>query len=84
MRPRATLEQLLRASAIAFGAVNSVETFARHPQLRRATVTLASGQTADLVAPPIRHSFEDAQPAFGRVPTLGEHSASIRREFDAG
>lgn len=78
---RAELERRLRAAAIAYGAVNSVATFARHPQLRRAAVTLADGQQAQLVAPPVRHSFEADPPVLGRVPQVGEHSAAIRAEF---
>lgn len=78
---RADLERLLRAASIAYGAVNSVERFARHPQLRRASVTLESGEVAQLVAPPVRHSFEPADAPLGRVPALGEHSRAIRAEF---
>lgn len=80
-RSRAALEPLLRAAAIAYGAVNSVERFADHPQLRRAPVTLEDGAEAHLVAPPVRHSFEPETPHLGRVPALGEHSAAIRAEF---
>jgi itaconate CoA-transferase len=78
---RAELEAQLRRSAIAFGAVSTVPDFAAHPALRRAPVTLSNGETAHLVAPPVRHSFESEEPVFGRVPALGEHSASIRAEF---
>lgn len=80
-RTRADLERLLRAAAIAYGAVNSVADFAAHPQLRRASVTLEDGQQAQLVAPPVRHSFEPETPTFGRVPGVGEHTAAIRAEF---
>lgn len=80
-RNRSQLEKLLRPAAIAYGGVNSVETFAAHPQLRRTTVTLESGDQADLVAAPVIHSFEAKKPRFGRVPSLGEHSAAIRNEF---
>lgn len=78
---RDSLEERLRAAAIAYGGVNSVETFAGHPQLRRTPVTLESGDTAELVAAPVQHSFEPAEPRFGPVPKLGEHSAAIRNEF---
>lgn len=80
-RTRTEMEARLRAAAIAFGAVNSVSDFASHPQLRRAPVTLEDGQVAELVAPPVRHSFEPDAPRFGRVPAVGEHSATIRAEF---
>ena len=78
---RAELEQKLRAAAIAYGAVNSVHTFSNHPALRRTLVTLENGQQAELVASPIRHSFETDHAIFGAVPGLGAHSEAIRREF---
>jgi itaconate CoA-transferase len=79
---RATLEAKLRDAAIAYGAVNSVETFSRHPALRRTPVTLENGQEANLVAAPVQHSFEPEHPRFGKVPRLGEHSDAIRAEFE--
>lgn len=78
---RAELEAQLRAAAIAYGAVNSVETFSAHPALRRTPVTLESGQVAQIVAGPVQHSFEASDPQFGAVPRLGEHSKAIRGEF---
>lgn len=80
---RATLESLLKAAAIAYGGVNSVETFAKHPQLRRTEVTLENGETAELVAAPIRHDFEPKDATFGVVPKLGAHSIAIREQFAA-
>jgi crotonobetainyl-CoA:carnitine CoA-transferase CaiB-like acyl-CoA transferase len=82
-KSRDELETLLRRASIAYGGVNSVETFANHPALRRTPVTLESGQEAELVAHPIQHSFEGPEPRFGRVPKLGEHSDIIRKEFSA-
>lgn len=78
---RPEMEAKLRAASIAYGAVNTVEDFAAHPALRRAPVMLEDGQEAHLVAPPVRHSFEPDSPQFGRVPKVGEHSATIRAEF---
>lgn len=78
---RAKLEAQLKEAAIAYGGVNSVETFSTHPALRRTPVTLENGKTAMLVAQPVQHSFEPSDPKFGAVPRLGEHSASIRKEF---
>lgn len=80
-KDRATLEARLRKAAIAYGGVNSVETFSQHPQLRRTPVTLESGETAKLVAAPVQHSFEPSEPEFGAVPRLGQHSDAIRAEF---
>ncbi len=78
---RAELEQKLRAAAIAYGAVNSVHTFSTHAALRRTPVTLESGEQAELVASPVRHSFDADGPRFGAIPGLGAHSDAIRREF---
>lgn len=78
---RAQLESILRKADIAYGAVNSVETFAQHPQLRRREVTLTNGETAELVAPPFTFSYEDENVTFGAVPTVGQHTQSIREEF---
>ncbi len=71
----------LQLASIAFGALNSVEDFSVHPQLKRREVTLQSGKTAQLVAPPIEHSYDLKSATFGRVPSIGEHSAAIRAEF---
>ncbi len=81
LHSRAELEGKLFAAAIAYGAVNSVSTFAEHPQLRRTPVTLENGDEAHLVASPVRHSFDPETPRFGRVPALGEHTDTIRSEF---
>ncbi len=81
LHSRAELEGKLFAAAIAYGAVNSVSTFAEHPQLRRTPVTLENGDEAHLVASPVRHSFNPETPRFGRVPALGEHTDTIRSEF---
>lgn len=81
---RQELEQILTAADIAYGAVNSVETFAEHPQLRRRTVTLPDGAQAELVAPPIRGSHEPEDATYGSVPRVGEHTQAIRAEFADG
>lgn len=78
---RATLETRLRAAGVAYGAVNSVEHLAEHPQLRRRPVTLSNGKEAQLVAPPVSTSYERGGDSLGIVPKLGEHSAAIRAEF---
>jgi itaconate CoA-transferase len=69
----------LRDADIAYGAVNSVADFSRHPQLRRATVATPAGDI-DVPAPPARGLRDDR---LGAVPALGQHSAAIRREFAA-
>jgi crotonobetainyl-CoA:carnitine CoA-transferase CaiB-like acyl-CoA transferase len=77
---RAALVAKLDAARIAYGAVNSVADFARHPQLERTSVETEAG-TIDQVAPPVRFAGEPA--ALGAVPALGEHSEAIRAEFAA-
>jgi itaconate CoA-transferase len=71
----------LQIASIAFGALNSVEDFSVHPQLKRREVTLQSGKTAQIISPPIEHSYELESATFGRVPSVGEHSDAIRAEF---
>lgn len=70
-------ERLQRAS-IAFGAVNSVADFSRHPQLRRVRVETASGPV-EMPAPPVIE--RDQARSLGAVPGLGANSEDIRREF---
>jgi crotonobetainyl-CoA:carnitine CoA-transferase CaiB-like acyl-CoA transferase len=79
---RTALEAKLREAGIAYGAVNSVESFVEHPQLRRRPVSLPDGQEADLVAPAIRSSNETTT-RFRPVPAFGEHTDAIRAEFSA-
>lgn len=79
---RYTSEELsakLLATRIAFGRVNSVAGLSAHADLRRVTVETPSGP-ADIPAPPAQISA--TQPAsLGPVPSVGEHSKAIRREF---
>ena len=69
----------LRAAGIAYGALNSVEDFSRHPQLRRMAVDTPTGPV-DLPAPPARKRGE-GPPAPGPSPALGQHTEAIRAEF---
>ena len=80
-KTRAELETILKNAAIAYGAVNSVESFAKHPQLRRKAVTLQDGSNVDIIDSPIKHSATADQTSFGTVPSLGQHSEAIRKEF---
>ncbi|MBT4521030.1 MAG: CoA transferase, partial [Halieaceae bacterium] len=59
--------------------VNSIADLSRHQQLRRTPVDTASG-SVDLVAPPV--VVAGAELKLGAVPSLGQHSDSIRREFE--
>ncbi len=77
---RAEAAAKLRAANTAYGFVNEVADFARHPALRRQPVATEAG-TIELVAPPV--VWRDGERAFGAVPAIGEHSAAIRAEFAA-
>jgi itaconate CoA-transferase len=74
--PRAALAERLKAADIAFGNLNTVADFARHPHLRRLATPTPEG-SVDLPAPPALPGDAVALP----VPRIGEHSAAIRREF---
>lgn len=75
---RAQLVERLNRAQIAYGAINGVAELLQHPQLRRVAVETAQGMI-DLVAPPARFAGDATR--FGRVPTVGEHTEKIRREF---
>ncbi|MBM3539992.1 MAG: CoA transferase [Alphaproteobacteria bacterium] len=70
-------ERLLKAG-VAFGRLNGIAEFAKHPQLRRAVVATPHGEVT-VPAPPPRIAGESV--VLGRVPAIGEHSERIRREF---
>jgi len=76
---RVALGRRLAAAEIAFGNLNTVEDFSRHPQLRRLVVPTPEGRVA-VPAPPALAATE--APA-GGVPAIGQHGAAIRREFAA-
>jgi itaconate CoA-transferase len=67
----------LQAANTAFGFVNDVAAFSRHPALRRQTVQTPNGPVA-IAAPPV---LRDQPRDLGPVPGIGEHSAAIRAEF---
>lgn len=67
----------LDAAAIAYGLVSTTADLTSHPHLRRMSVTTASGRYS-LPAPPVRGGGD---PLRATVPTIGQHSAEIRREF---
>jgi itaconate CoA-transferase len=70
----------LRRANTAFGFVNDVAAFARHPALRRTRVATPNGEVS-IAPPPVLGS--DGPRALGPVPGIGEHSALIRAEFGA-
>jgi itaconate CoA-transferase len=72
------LMRLLDDADIAFGRVNDVAAVLKHPHYRTVNVR-AGASTATMPAPPAQRTGEPV--AFGAVPTLGEQSAQLRREF---
>jgi len=70
----------LRIANTAYGFVNDVAAFSRHPALRRAPVQTPNGEVA-IAAPPVL--FSDGLRPLGPGPSIGEHSAAIRTEFAA-
>lgn len=77
---REDISAKLKGAKIAYGALNSVEEFATHPQLRRQTVGSAAGDIS-IVASPIRVS-DDLAPV-KPIPTIGQHNDALRKEFAA-
>jgi crotonobetainyl-CoA:carnitine CoA-transferase CaiB-like acyl-CoA transferase len=80
------LAGLLRLAGVAFGRINDVAGLARHPQLRFKETETPAG-SIDVIAPPTRvrsNGASKAEPVTPpRVPSVGEHTAAIRREFAA-
>jgi itaconate CoA-transferase len=68
----------LRAANTAYGFVNDVSSFSRHPALRRVMVHTPAGPVA-VAAPAPRFNGGDRD--LGRVPELGEHTVAVRTEF---
>ena len=74
-----TLCEILMAEKIAFGRLNDAKALADHPQLRKVEVCLPGGNKVELISPPSQ--FESTKTTLGPVPSLGEHSQSIKKEF---
>ena len=68
----------LRAAGTAYGFVNGVLELARHQALRRVTVETERGPASIIAPPAIRNR---SRPTLGPVPSIGQHTAAIRREF---
>jgi itaconate CoA-transferase len=76
-QPRSAIAERLGAAGIAYGNLNSVADFARHPQLRLQMIPTASGP----IAVPVPPSWPGNSGQSAPVPELGQHSAAIRQEF---
>ena len=74
----APLMQMLQAADIAFGRVNDWQLLSTHPHLRRITVDSPSGPIS-MPAPTPR--FAGERRAYGAIPSLGEHTEMVRKEF---
>jgi itaconate CoA-transferase len=72
------LMKLLAAADIAFARLNDAALLAKHPHLRRITVDAPSGPVS-LPAPAPKRAGEERQ--YGAIPSLGQHTELVRREF---
>ncbi len=77
--PREALVERLRKGKIAYGELNDVARFSRHPQLRRVEIDTPNGPVAIPAPPPVIDGVR--APALGPVPSVGQHSKAIRAEF---
>jgi crotonobetainyl-CoA:carnitine CoA-transferase CaiB-like acyl-CoA transferase len=75
---RAEAAARLDAAGTAYGFVNGLAEFARHPALRRLDVPTPNGPVS-VAAPAAR--LHRGEQAAGPVPALDEHGAAIRAEF---
>ena len=71
--------KILLDERIAFGRLNDALALSQHPQLRTIPLKLPDGEVLEIIAPPSR--FDSGDSVLGPVPSLGEHSEKIRREF---
>lgn len=83
--PVSTVVERLEIGEIANAVVNDLAAVAAHPQLRArgrwTTGTAATGEFPVLLPP---HNLAGARPRLGRVPALGEHTAAVLAEIEAG
>lgn len=75
--PREAIAQRLGLAGIAYGNLNSVADFARHPQLQLRECMTPSGP----ISVPVPPGLPRETGGLGQVPTIGQHSAAIRWEF---
>ena len=71
----------LERAGTAWGRLNDLPGLARHPALRRVSVTVPRRDLSIVAPAPI---VDGQSPGLGPVPALGEHSAEIRAEFAPG
>jgi itaconate CoA-transferase len=68
----------LRAANAAYGFVNDLAAFSKHPALRRASVETVNGPV-EIAAPPVITT--DGERHLGPVPDIGQQTDIIRAEF---
>jgi crotonobetainyl-CoA:carnitine CoA-transferase CaiB-like acyl-CoA transferase len=70
---------ILDEAGIAYGRLSDMDDLVNHPQRHLIKVATAAGEV-EMLAPGARTT--GGADSFGAVPSLGEHSDRIRREFD--
>jgi len=75
---QAEAAELLRQAGIAYGRLNDMAGLSQHPQLRRVKVETPAGDVQVVAVAAIR---SDRTESLRKVPSAGEHSATIRNEF---
>ncbi|UYN96155.1 MAG: CoA transferase [Enhydrobacter sp.] len=76
----ATLASRLDAAQIAWARVSGIGDLSRHPQLRR---TVFATDKGEVEIPALAASYGGEPERLGDVPTLGQHTDAVRREFAA-
>ena len=76
----ASLAARLDAAQIAWARVSTVTDLSQHPQLRR---TAFSSSAGDVSIPALAASWPGQPDRMGEVPTVGQHTEQVRREFSA-
>jgi crotonobetainyl-CoA:carnitine CoA-transferase CaiB-like acyl-CoA transferase len=70
----------LDAAQIAWARVSSVADLSQHPQLRRTSFSSSVGEVS---IPALAASYPGEPERLGEVPTVGQHTEQVRREFAA-
>ncbi|MEA2807850.1 MAG: hypothetical protein QOJ17_1991 [Rhodospirillaceae bacterium] len=76
----AELAARLDAAQIAWARVSSVADLSTHPQLRRTGFSTPNGEVS---MPALAASWSGEPERLGDVPSVGQHTAEVRREFGA-
>jgi crotonobetainyl-CoA:carnitine CoA-transferase CaiB-like acyl-CoA transferase len=76
----AALSARLDAAQIAWARVSSVADLSEHPQLRRTSFPSSVGEVS---IPALAASYPGEPERLGEVPTVGQHTEQVRREFAA-